>query len=196
MAETDDENKLKMKEFQSINNLSKAKDPSLSILTGTPINNQLSISLARGLNEDENYIKSLSNSRQYTSSFDDLVDHRKSLYACYSNKAITMYNVSTNLKDYTGSTASMFSLNKSVRTQKITNKGNREEKSVNSNVTNNPSNISSPKIKTFKNKIFVFKKNRSSQQWLDDFLRKNIVDEKPIIEKPSKIESTIIKYLI
>ncbi|OUM60387.1 hypothetical protein PIROE2DRAFT_63180 [Piromyces sp. E2] len=105
MAETDVENTLQPKGSESNNTLSKLKDSSLTVLTGTPIQskNVLSKSLARGLDE-ETCNKPLTTKRQYTTSFDDLVDHRKTLYTCYSSRAVTMYNVSSNLKDHTGST--------------------------------------------------------------------------------------------
>jgi len=157
MAESD-ANTLQLKESESSNNLSKSKDSSLSILTVTPIQNQnqLSKSLARGLDDDSS-IKPLTSTRQYTTSCDDLVEHRKTLYTCYSSKAITMYNVSSNLKDYTGSTASMFTLNKSVRTQKISRSSSGEDKYINgiSASTQNMNNSTpSPKVRSFKDKLF------------------------------------------
>ncbi|ORX46365.1 ras GEF [Piromyces finnis] len=189
-------NEIKSKEMEPTNTMSKAKDSSLSILTGLPLQKQNSYtkSLTKGMGDDINGNKNLITSRQYMTSVDDLVNHRRSLYTCYSNRAITMYNVNTNLKDYTGSTPNMFTLNKSIRTQKMTRSCSGEDKSLTCNVsaslqTISNNSVSSPKIKSFKDKIFVFKKNKSSQQWLDDFLKKNIVDEKPVIEDPTIIDS-------
>jgi len=132
--------------------------------------------------ENEGNLKQISNSRSYITSFDDLIDHRKTLFSCYSSRAITMYNVSSNLKDYSGSTPNMFSLNKTVKTEKMS-RSCSGEKSILSNVSASSQNISinstsMPKIKSFKDKIFSFKKNKTSQQWLDEFLRRNINDEK------------------
>ncbi|ORX77818.1 hypothetical protein BCR32DRAFT_247627 [Anaeromyces robustus] len=183
---------------------------SLSILTGS--NTQTlhketlskSKSLSKGLEYDEqdkdgngNNNKKIPNSRSLAS-YDDLTDHKRTLYTCYSSRAITMYNVSSSLKDHTGSTPSMFTLNKTVKTQKMSRSCSGENRSINSNFSASSQNIlinntttsgSLPKVKTFKDKIFVFKKNRTVQQWMDEFLKKNISDEKPEIIMKDIIDS-------
>jgi len=166
---------------------SKSKESSLSILTNTQVGQSPKLvykSLSRGLNDRENEgnLKPISNSRSYMTSFDDLIDHKKTLFTCYSSRAITMYNVSSNLKDYSGSTPNMFSLNKNIKTEKMS-RSCSGEKSILSNVSASSQTISTnstsmPRIKSFKDKIFSFKKNKTSQQWLDEFLRRNINDEK------------------
>jgi len=170
--------------FTLPSNKTKSKESSLTILTNTNNSNTEFKSLSKNLNENENenYGKQISSSRSYMTSFDDLIDYRRTLLSCYSSRAITMYNVSTNLKDYSGSTPSMFSLNKTVTTQKIS-RSCSGEKSLLGNISSSSQTIltnstSLPKIKSFKDKLFVFRKSKSIQQWLDEFLRRNINDEK------------------
>ncbi len=134
---------------------------SLTVLTSVQTASPKSFtkSLSKGIDDDD-IQKPERTFIPLTSSYDDLVDHKRTLYTCYSNRAITMFNVSSTMKDYTGSIPNIYTMNKS-RTQKMSRSCSGEDKSLLSNISASTQNISTvnstslTKIKSsFKDKIF------------------------------------------
>jgi len=142
------------------NNLNNS--PSLTVLTNiqTASPKSISKSLSKGIDDNDETPKPGSTIIPLTSSYDDLVEHKRTLYTCYSSRAITMYNVSS-MKDHMGSTPNMLTLSKSTRNYKMSRSCSGEDKSIISNVSASSQNIATinstslTKIKSsFKDKIF------------------------------------------
>ena len=139
------------------------RNSSLSVLTSTQSKPALlSKSLSKGMDEnDDTSSKPTVTTIPLMTSYDDLVDHRKTLYTCYSSRAVVMYNVPSNIKDHTGSTPNMYTLTKSTKNQKMSRSCSGEDKSIMSNISASSQNIatvnstSMTKLKaSFKDRLF------------------------------------------
>lgn len=138
----------------------KNHDRSLSIVTGNSVKLEKTASdNMSNTSEGENFPKMIKNHEfKQITSLDDLSEPRRSLYSCYSSKAINVYDNSSQ-KEYSGSIPNFLTYSRTIKNNKMSRSCSGEEKSIRSNCSGSSQTVhgnlsSSTKLKSIKEKIF------------------------------------------